>query len=89
MKSDKEVLDYPLDHLELMKRPHLWPAWPALPLKRWHEDTRTMDTAIILEDEGDYVLFYINASLFTGPGTWGVPVRRTTQEIAAEGWVVD
>ena len=89
MKSDKEVLEYPLDHLELMKRPHLWPAWPALPVKRWHEDTHTMDNAVLLEDEGDHVLFYLNAHLFSSPGTWGVPTLRTPEEITAEGWVVD
>lgn len=88
MKSDKQVVTE-LDHLEMMKRPHLWPSWPALPLKRWHEDTHTMDTAVLLDDEEGRVQFYANANLFAGPGTWGVPVLRTPEEIFADGWKVD
>ena len=89
MKSDKEVLESPVDDLEMMKRPHLWPSWPALPVKRWHSDTHTMDNAVLLDADGGKVQFYRNANLFSSPGTWGVPVERTPEEIAAEGWRVD
>lgn len=88
MKSDKQVLEE-IDHLEMMKRPHLWPRWPVLPIKRWHDDTRVMDFAILLEDEGNSVLFHFNASLYQRPGEWGVGVSRTPESVVADGWVVD
>jgi hypothetical protein len=60
LKSDKQVISEPLDHLEMLKRPHLWPAWPALPLKRWRNSH--MDCAVVIEDEGDKVRFYEGAN---------------------------
>lgn len=88
MKSDKQVLQE-IDHVEMMKRPHLWPRWPVLPLKRWRENARVMDFALVLEDEGNSILFYIDANIYQSPGEWGVGVQRTPEDVAAEGWVVD
>jgi hypothetical protein len=86
MKSDKDVLAHPLDHLEILKRPHLWPAWPYLPLKRWH---KSMNCAVVAEDEGDQVRFYEGANLWNPESFTGSGVLRTPEEIIADGWVVD
>jgi hypothetical protein len=87
LKSDKDVISAPFDHLEMLKRPHLWPAWPYLPLKRWHKST--MNCAVVAEDEGDKVRFYEGADLWN-PESFKEPgVLRAPKEIIADGWVVD
>lgn len=85
MKTDKEVLQ-DLDHVEILKRPHLWPTWPCLPLKRWRN--REMTSAVAVEDEDDKIRFYEGANLFN-PESFKENVLRTAEEIIADGWVVD
>ena len=86
MKSDKEVLTR-LDNLEMLKRPHLWPRWPVLPLKRYADGH--LDCAVAVEDEGNMIQLYENVNIYMSKSAWGKPALLTAEEIIAKGYVVD
>lgn len=87
MKSDKQVITEPFDHLEMLKRPHLWPAWPRLPMKR-HRNS-VLEVAIAIEGEGNIVQFLEGVNIYMEPDTWPLPMMRTPEDIIADGWKVD
>lgn len=84
MKTDEEVTKS-RDHLEMMKRPHLWPhGQMVLPVINRARD-RTL--GIMTADHGTTV--FENMSLFGPMGEVKAVAYNSYEDIVADGWEVD
>ena len=88
-KSDKEVLRS-MDHVEMLKRPHLWPKNPVLPLKRQRGDG-DLDYGLLFDatPETRWTVFLGLLYLVDDLTKCPAEVYTSAEEIVAAGWVVD
>jgi len=73
------------NHVEMIKRQHLWPLDYVLPVKRWRKGE--LDTGLIFDGK---ITTVVQANLFmveysTGPDL----TYNSVEELVADGWVVD
>jgi hypothetical protein len=83
----------PQDHIEFMKRPLDWPAWPMLPLIKRQEGAngafnRRLGVAIEdIQNPGCLLVAYDISVYQIGPGVkWE---HITPEELVSNGWEID
>jgi len=79
------------DHVEMMKNPDWWPAYPVLPLKRGHLGSK-LEVGFMVDEKGfEYTVF--KGSIFEIRDNFDTSASKTQynsyEEIVQDGWEVD
>ena len=90
--TDKQVMET-RNSLEMMKRPHLWCRWPALPVKRWIG--QNLQTGIMTDtDHSKFRYWVYEGNIFMIHDSIDVTEANihkydSPEAVVADGWVVD
>jgi hypothetical protein len=86
--TDAEVVEQRND-AEMMRRPHLWPSHPYLPLKRrppLEDDSQNLG---LLADNSGPMLTVLIGNLFASKDTAPRIEYESADAVVADGWIVD